>query len=557
MTDLTRRQVASYELSSHSTDAQYPNTFRFAMPSHRQYSLQAADEQEMNEWIGLINYATAFKTSGVRMRGLAMGKDRAVLAGAAAAASHKRDLEAMPTKQGPPKTPRKAVFGEVDDRPAFPDLPPTAPRKALVMGVEEANDVINEGDRLEEVFDVVKAELAAGRGGAASRPSTSDGVAASQRSARTSTDRAPSRTGAIKVSTSHATRPSLTPQIQIKFYEDKARTAKETLAANIRIARNLAILTPFQKATRDRIAGAIPSLAAKIRHIRLEIGKIEMWIEFLLRDVVYEQREMARLRHVALQAAAKSLRDPLGVHGVVQDVNASEQPEVPVLALPDDEGEPRDEEGRRGSDESGGSGSGSGSRDEERLGRSPGELPVVIRRSSDEPIRHSRPQTSRQTSVASYRSSTSADGIRRNSSDLLSVRDAYRPDTPREEGEGGGTGRSTPVLFQLSDGEDEADDERTVLGHGVMTNPAGQAAVNARRQQGAGIKLGHGRAGPTSGKDGAEAQKNGEEAEEWMMTRAARRVSLANIPDLQRLHSISSRDGSHGRESASPSRDSA
>jgi hypothetical protein len=35
------------------------------MPYGRQYLLQAADEFEMNEWISLINYASAFKTADV------------------------------------------------------------------------------------------------------------------------------------------------------------------------------------------------------------------------------------------------------------------------------------------------------------------------------------------------------------------------------------------------------------------------------------------------------------------------------------------------------------
>lgn len=37
------------------------------MPHGRQYLLQAPDEYEMNEWISLINYASAFKTADVPM----------------------------------------------------------------------------------------------------------------------------------------------------------------------------------------------------------------------------------------------------------------------------------------------------------------------------------------------------------------------------------------------------------------------------------------------------------------------------------------------------------
>jgi hypothetical protein len=37
------------------------------MPHGRQYLLQAPDEYEMNEWISLINYASAFKTADIPM----------------------------------------------------------------------------------------------------------------------------------------------------------------------------------------------------------------------------------------------------------------------------------------------------------------------------------------------------------------------------------------------------------------------------------------------------------------------------------------------------------
>ena len=143
------------------------------MPPGRQYLLQATDESGMNEWVSLINYASAFKTAGVRMQGSSMGKDRAVLAGAAAAASHKREIEGTQTESGN-RTPRKAVFGgAMETPPSVPSLLRTENVLSGAIDVDEANDVVaNEGEQLEEVFDEVKAELAAGRGGVTKRPST-------------------------------------------------------------------------------------------------------------------------------------------------------------------------------------------------------------------------------------------------------------------------------------------------------------------------------------------------------------------------------------------------
>jgi hypothetical protein len=172
------------------------------MPHQRQYLMQASDEYEMNEWITLINYASAFKTAGIRMRASTMDKDKAVLTGAAAAASHKREVQGTAMTHGSgTSTPKKAVFGEpageFGDRlaaelgaptgsrtdsgtvaaPSTSTLtsttaPAVVARKGAVLDVAGANEVaLEDGERLEEVFDVVKAELAAGRGGAMRRAS--------------------------------------------------------------------------------------------------------------------------------------------------------------------------------------------------------------------------------------------------------------------------------------------------------------------------------------------------------------------------------------------------
>lgn len=64
------------------------------MPHGRQYLLQASSEPDLDQWISRINYASTFKTAGVRMRGMGMTGNQAQLAGAAAAASHVKALRA-------------------------------------------------------------------------------------------------------------------------------------------------------------------------------------------------------------------------------------------------------------------------------------------------------------------------------------------------------------------------------------------------------------------------------------------------------------------------------
>ncbi|TFY68354.1 hypothetical protein EVJ58_g1044, partial [Rhodofomes roseus] len=52
--------------------AKHPHTLRLVLPDGRHYLLQAHAEQEMNEWISCVNYASAFKTAGLRMRALGL-----------------------------------------------------------------------------------------------------------------------------------------------------------------------------------------------------------------------------------------------------------------------------------------------------------------------------------------------------------------------------------------------------------------------------------------------------------------------------------------------------
>ena len=177
------------------------------MPPGRTYLFQAADDFEMNEWINLINYASTFKTADIPMRSAVVSKDRAFLAGAAAAASHKRERPIPGTTIS--KSPRKSVFGategkdpdvvspsEVPLRPSFVRLD-SATLKAAV-DVSPADTLGQEPtENLAEIFDVVKADLAAER--VASKPSTGS-------SSRHSADAQPERIETIEVSDTHLAR---------------------------------------------------------------------------------------------------------------------------------------------------------------------------------------------------------------------------------------------------------------------------------------------------------------------------------------------------------------
>jgi len=410
--------------------------FRLAMPNSKQYLLQASDEEEMNTWIGLINYASSFKSAGIRMRGVSMKKEQVVLAGAAAAASHKRDVNDWQVDI----TPKKSFFGDPSESPLS--------RSKDISGEVEVDDLnhVNEGEQLEEVFDVVKAELAAGRGPGQKRPTSS------------------SRDTSINGSTNQV---QLSRSAGFSTKIDEFTTQRDDLLSQLSTslvtARNLAILTPFQKPTREKLSQSIPPLASTIRSHRIQLAKYNHYISILTRELEMESQEWATVRHVALQAAAKSLSHPEGVKGVVDEVNVRERVELPRLALPD-------------SDESD---SVSPLTPSPMMGTSPGEWPVaMIRSGSNERDRGDRRERDhdrgdrrepdrdrerneeeresegirtrpiRQSSTASSTSQTRP-RLQRSTSSTLSA----HSDGPDAQG----TGRSTPIMFNLSESETEQD----------------------------------------------------------------------------------------------------
>jgi hypothetical protein len=47
---------------------QYPITFRLVLGTGRQLLIGSSDDADRNDWMARINYASAFRTAGVRMR---------------------------------------------------------------------------------------------------------------------------------------------------------------------------------------------------------------------------------------------------------------------------------------------------------------------------------------------------------------------------------------------------------------------------------------------------------------------------------------------------------
>ncbi|KAJ7071302.1 hypothetical protein C8F01DRAFT_1109946 [Mycena amicta] len=287
--------VAVYDKSYYK----HNHVMRLVMSDGRQSLLQATDEDELNQWIARINYASTFKTAGVRMRPLGMSGKDVQLTGVAAATSHLHDLqhaqsahrsrkwdhdtsrELMEMLSGEPESPikRSGVHRRVTMISFGGDMDmdvPTAPE-------------IDGADQFKATFDQVKAELAAGHhtgGGGTSHPVNE--------SPHTATARLPSRSHII--------------QSKVRDLDTKISAAQSQLDSDLRFVRNIGTLTPFQRATRERLVSAVQTMAKRITQVRLEMVKLSCHREVLSHDLMAESNDWSEAKKIALQAATETLQ---------------------------------------------------------------------------------------------------------------------------------------------------------------------------------------------------------------------------------------------------------
>lgn len=289
---------------------QYQNTLRFIAPDGRQFLLRTSDEQDLNEWISRINYASAFKSAGVRMRALGMSGRDVELTGVAAATSHLHDMQYQ--KQSPHKVQSwdgEAAHDLMDMLSGGNDAikkTPTATRKVTMIKGQNGMDLdvptapeIEGARQFKITFDQVKAELAAGN------------WSSSDSSSEEEDNHHPQNIDSIApVQNNHPPLPSRSHIIQSKVHdlESKIMTIQSSLDIDLRFVRNIAALTPFQKATRDRLQAAVQSVSKKIMQMRIELAKLTCHREVLSGDLAAEARDMHRAKDLAFRAAAETLQ---------------------------------------------------------------------------------------------------------------------------------------------------------------------------------------------------------------------------------------------------------
>ena len=282
---------------------QRDHTFRFVMADGRQSLFQVGSENEKYEWMACINYGSTFKTAGVGIRPAGMTKKDIELTGIAAAASHLRDLETKGRKSPPLKTWDR---NGVSRRPRVESLNVATFRTYSESSETEPTSPRSDSSSIQvkNTFDLVKADLANTIRTSPEFPSSlsrthSLDLASTLSAFPNNADRRP-----------HGTRSTRTRTIEsrIKEIELQLSETRSRLRSELSLVQNIAVLTPFQRTTRDRLHMMVQSVAKRVNRLRLEETKLLCHRDILTHDLLTADLNWQRAKETALNAAKEVLR---------------------------------------------------------------------------------------------------------------------------------------------------------------------------------------------------------------------------------------------------------
>ncbi|KAJ3883050.1 hypothetical protein F5051DRAFT_343510 [Lentinula edodes] len=293
-----KNAVAVYDQSYLKHD----NIFRLALADGRQFLFGTDSEFEMNEWLSRINYASAFKSTGVQMRPVGMSGKDVQLTGVAAATSHLHDLQHNQTKSEWGSEASRDLMdmlsGESDSpfKRALPKRRVTTMSSSSVMD----NDVpvapeVEGADQFKATFDQVKADLAAGR-------------CASPDSESPIEENNVERPDSLPEDDSHLPPRSRIVLSKIRELDTKISASQSQLESDLRFAKNVATLTPFQRSTRERLSMAVQNISKRVMQVRLDLAKYTCHRKVLLNDMTAESQNWSRANKIALRAALETLQ---------------------------------------------------------------------------------------------------------------------------------------------------------------------------------------------------------------------------------------------------------
>ncbi|KAF8328160.1 uncharacterized protein EI90DRAFT_3290682 [Cantharellus anzutake] len=216
--------VALFDHSYHMDDA----SFRFVLASGRQFIVKAESREEALEWMCLINFASTFRSLGLRIQFTSdyIAPNQQVLA------QVHHDVK--------PDTPE--ILSSVADGAASSGF--NFPNKSNSSGVDEGSTIAAPGG-----LDTYRA-------------------AWDSHTLR-------HRVGLLRG--------------KLDDLNKKIVTTKTALDAEMRLIRNFEIMTPFVRTTRDRIQAAVISQAKRVQQLRLEMARLCLYQTVLHDDLDYSQ----------------------------------------------------------------------------------------------------------------------------------------------------------------------------------------------------------------------------------------------------------------------------
>ncbi|KAF9056329.1 hypothetical protein BJ165DRAFT_503298 [Panaeolus papilionaceus] len=286
----------------------YAHSMRLAMMDGRQLLLQASDDQELDKWISRVNYASAFRSAGIKMRPPGLSGEDIHLTGVAAATSHLHDMQQMANLSRPHSWGSDAPNDLMDTLAGHHLSRPLPSRSATLDSQVSEYDVpvapeIEGAEQFKATFDQVKADLMADDDSPADlhlSPQTTfvgdtfSSPVSSPLPRQKSIRKASSRAHII--------------QTKIRELETKIAAMEPRLSAHRMFIRNIVILTPFQKSTRSRLTAAIQGMAREITQARLDMEKFRCHLFILRNDLTSETLAWEESKDVALRIAKETLR---------------------------------------------------------------------------------------------------------------------------------------------------------------------------------------------------------------------------------------------------------
>jgi hypothetical protein len=120
-------------------------------------------------------------------------------------------------------------------------------------------------------------------------------------------------------------------RLKVNELEKKISALHQQLESDLRHARNLSLLTPFQQTTRNRLHEQVQLLSKRVTQERLELTKLRCHREVLHVDFVADERQRYQTTRAALKVATATLKSRLG-ESSSQKAKTSSRPKEPSVA---------------------------------------------------------------------------------------------------------------------------------------------------------------------------------------------------------------------------------